>query len=34
MKRTIPADQRRALIKDIKLAPAWMHRILRALAED
>ncbi len=34
LKRTIPADQRRALIKDIKLAPAWMHRILRALAED
>ncbi len=34
LKQTLPADQRRALINDIKFAPAWMHPILRALAED
>ena len=34
LKRTIPADQRRELIKDLKLAPAWMHPIFRELAED
>jgi hypothetical protein len=34
LKRTLPADQRRELIKDIKLAPAWMHPIFRELAED
>jgi hypothetical protein len=33
LKRTLPAGQRRALIKDLKFAPAWMHSILRALAE-
>ena len=34
LKRTLPADKRQALIKDIKFAPAWMHSILRTLAED
>ena len=34
LKRTIPADKRRELIKDFKLAPAWMHPIFRELAEE
>ena len=25
LKRTIPAEQRRSLLKDLRLAPAWMH---------
>src|SRR5580692_7323660 len=25
LKRTLPAEKRRELIKDLKLAPAWMH---------
>jgi hypothetical protein len=34
LKRTVPADKRRELIKDLRLAPAWMHPIFRELAED
>jgi hypothetical protein len=34
LKRTLPADQRRALLKDLRLAPAWMHPIFRELAEE
>jgi hypothetical protein len=34
LKRTLPAEKRRELIKDIKLVPAWMHPIFRELAED
>jgi hypothetical protein len=34
LKRTLPAAERRELIKDIRLAPAWMHPIFRELAED
>jgi uncharacterized protein DUF6088 len=34
LKRTLPADQRRQLLKDLKLAPAWMHPIFRDLAEE
>jgi len=34
LKRTIPADKRRELLKDLRLAPAWMHPIFRELAED
>lgn len=34
LKRTIPADQRRELIKDLPLAPAWMHSIFRELAQE
>ena len=34
LKRTLPASKRRELVKDIKLAPAWMHPIFRSLAEE
>src|SRR5271167_4328037 len=34
LKRTLPADKRRELVKDIRLAPAWMHAIFRELAEE
>jgi hypothetical protein len=30
--RSIPAAERRALIKDLRFAPAWMHPIFRELA--
>lgn len=33
LKRTLPAEKRRALTKDLKLAPAWMHPILREVAD-
>jgi hypothetical protein len=33
LKRTIPAEKRRELVKDLPLAPAWMHPIFRELAE-
>jgi hypothetical protein len=31
--RTLPADERRQLLKDLRLAPAWMHPIFKQLAE-
>jgi len=34
LKRTLPIEKRRELLKDIRLAPAWMHPIFRELAED
>jgi hypothetical protein len=34
LRRTLPADKRRELLKDLKLAPAWMHPIFRELAEE
>lgn len=34
LKRTIPAGKRRELLKDIRLAPAWMHSIFRKLSEE
>lgn len=34
LKRRLPAEKRRELLKDIKLAPAWMHPIFRELAEE
>lgn len=34
LKRTLPAKKRQELIKDIRLAPAWMHPIFRELAEE
>jgi hypothetical protein len=34
LKRTLPAHKRRELLKDIKLAPAWMHPLFRTLAES
>lgn len=34
LKRRLPADKRRELLKDLRLAPAWMHRIFRELARE
>jgi hypothetical protein len=34
LKRTIPPAERRALLKDLRFAPAWMHPIFRELAGD
>lgn len=34
LKRTLSADQRQELLKDLKLAPAWMHPIFRELARE
>lgn len=34
LQSTLPAAKRRELLKDIKLAPAWMHPIFRSLAEE
>lgn len=34
LKRTLPADKRKALLKDLRLAPAWMHPIFRELAGE
>lgn len=34
LKRTLPADKRKELVKDLALAPAWMHPIFRELAEE
>ncbi len=34
LKRILPADKRRELLKDIRLVPEWMHSIFRKLAEE
>lgn len=34
LKRSLPAAKRRELIKDIPLAPAWMHPIFRQLSGE
>jgi hypothetical protein len=34
LKRTVPANEWRKLLADLKLAPVWMHPILRELAEE
>jgi hypothetical protein len=34
LKRTLPLEKRREILKDLRLAPAWMHPIFRELAED
>jgi hypothetical protein len=34
LKRTLPADKRRELLKDLRFAPTWMHSIFRELAEE
>lgn len=34
IRRTIPASKRQELLKDIRLAPAWMHPIFRDLAGE
>ncbi len=33
LKRTLPAKERQQLLKDLPLAPAWMHSLFRELAE-
>jgi hypothetical protein len=33
LKRTLPATERRLLLKDLSLAPTWMHPLFRDLAE-
>ncbi len=32
LRQSLPADDRRSLLKDLALAPEWMHRPLKALA--
>jgi hypothetical protein len=32
LRRTLPAQKRHELVDDIRLAPSWMHPILRELA--
>lgn len=34
LKRTLPLNERQKLIKDLQLAPAWMHSSFRELAGD
>src|ERR1700681_3161483 len=34
LKRPLPADKRRELIRDLRLAPIWMHPIFREPAEE
>lgn len=34
LKRTIPLDKRQDLLKDIRLAPEWMHSIFKKLAME
>lgn len=34
LKQTLPVEKRRELLRDIRLAPAWMHPIFRELAEE
>jgi hypothetical protein len=34
LKRTLPATERKQLIKDLPLAPTWMHPFFRELAEN
>lgn len=34
LRRTIPAEERRALLDDLTLAPGWLQPTLRALAAD
>lgn len=34
LKLTLPAKERQQLLKDLALAPAWMHSVFRELAEN
>lgn len=34
LRRTLPAAERRGLLRDLALAPAWMHPLFRQLAEE
>lgn len=33
LKRTVPVKERQQLVKDLRLAPAWMHPLFRELAD-
>ena len=33
LKRTLPSTERKQLLKDLRIAPAWMHPLFRELAE-
>jgi hypothetical protein len=34
LRRTLPAKERQQLLKDLRLAPAWMHPLFRELAGE
>ncbi len=34
LRRTIPAAERAALLRDLRYAPAWMHAVFRELVKD
>ena len=34
LKQTLPADKRRELLQDLRLAPTWMHPIFREIAAE
>jgi hypothetical protein len=34
LRKTIPAPERRKMLKDLTLAPSWMHPLFHALASD
>jgi len=34
LKRTLPVEERKQLVKDLRLAPTWMHQFFRELAES
>jgi hypothetical protein len=34
LRKILPANERQALLKDISLAPGWMHPMLLAIAQD
>ena len=34
LKRTLPARERKKLLRDLRLAPAWMHPLFRELAGE
>jgi hypothetical protein len=34
LKRTLPANERQQLLKDLRLAPAWMHLLFHELAGE
>jgi hypothetical protein len=34
LRKTIPSQKRRSILKDINLAPAWMRPLFRAIAEE
>lgn len=34
LRERVPLNERKMLLRDLKLAPVWMHALFRALAED